>query len=274
MAKAIPAWQRLIREGVITDRSEAAAWILAGKVRTDEGPITSEGQLIKDAQTVHVRGLGDRYVSKGGLKLEGALRDFALSVEGRVCIDAGASTGGFTDCLVRCGAARVYAVDVGYGQLMGSLRANPTVVNLERTNIGDETLRTLDPRPTLGTVDLSYLSLRKAVPQFAEVMHHQGDLVCLVKPLFEIEDAQARRSGIIEETAYEPLLLDLAAHFDKEGYAVRGITHSAVTGNAGTLEFFLHLSMDGGPSAAADTLAQSAQAAVTAARALPAYHKL
>lgn len=132
-----------------------------------------------------VRGLYDRYVGKGGYKLEGAIRDFGIAVEGRVCIDAGACTGGFTDCLVKHGAALVYAVEAGFGQLAGSLSQDARVVNLERTNLGDEKLLSLNPVPTLGSVDLSYLSLVKAVPQFRAVMHDQGELMCLVKPLFE-----------------------------------------------------------------------------------------
>lgn len=273
MARWTPAWERLVAEGWCGSRDEAARWILAGKVRAGNAPVTTAGQHIPNEQTMHVRGARQPYVAKGGLKLEGALSAFALDVQGKVCIDAGASTGGFTDCLVQHGAQRVYAVDVGYGQLAGSLRMHPAVTNLERTNIGDEALLSLDPAPSLGTVDLSYLSLRKAVPQFALILRGKGDLVCLVKPLFEVDDPAARRSGVLTPDAYQPLLQGLAADFTAEGYAVRGITHSPVTGNHGTLEFFLHLSLDGVDGLSPEACAQASEAATLAALALPAYQK-
>lgn len=273
MARSTPAWQRLLQEGWFSSRDEAERWILSGKVRAGNASVVSAGQLIKDDLPLYVRGKDQRYISKGGEKLEGALRSFFIDVTGRVCIDAGASTGGFTDCLVQHGAARVYAVDVGYGQLSGSLRQHAAVVNMERTNIGDPQLLTLDPRPILGTVDLSYLSLRKAVPQFAAILHGHGDLICLVKPLFEIDDAKARRDGIIDDAAYVPLLLSLSDDLIMEGYGLRGIAASPVTGNNGTLEFFLHLSLDHPESISSAERKQSAQAAVDAARALPIYHK-
>ena len=130
-------------------------------------------------------------------------------MERRVCIDAGACTGGFTDCFLKHGAALVYAVEVGFGQLAGSLRQDPRVVNLERTNISDDRLLSLDPTPDLASVDLSYLSLRKGVPAFSRVMHGRGELLCLVKPLFETEDMEARRTGILSPDAYLPTLRGL-----------------------------------------------------------------
>jgi 23S rRNA (cytidine1920-2'-O)/16S rRNA (cytidine1409-2'-O)-methyltransferase len=189
-----------------------------------------------------VRGLNERYVSKGGYKLEGAIGAFGVDVLGKPCIDAGACTGGFTDCLLKHGAALVYAVDAGFGQLAGSLAQHLKVVNLERTNLGDKKLLTLNPVPMLGSVDLSYLSLLKAVPQFRRVMHGQGELLCLVKPLFEVDDSLARRKGEIRKEDYTPTLLRLIAGLSgQEGTRVCGVTHSPVTGTGGTYEFFLHV---------------------------------
>lgn len=273
MARKTPAWRRLVEEGWVATREEAQRWIMSGKVRAGDSVVRTAGELLADDAPLAVRGIGQRYVSKGGLKLEGALRDFGVQVEGCVCIDAGASTGGFTDCLLQHGAALVHAVDVGYGQLAGSLRANARVVNHERTNIGDEALCALSPRPTLGTVDLSYLSLRKAVPQFARILGSEGALVCLVKPLFEIDDAQARRTGRIDGAAYAPLLASVAGDITSDGFAVCGVTHSPVTGNNGTLEFFLHVDVAGAGGLSQAAFTRQAQAAVDAAMALPAYHK-
>ncbi|NLD34719.1 MAG: TlyA family RNA methyltransferase [Clostridiales bacterium] len=236
---------RLAEQGIARDDKDAAALIMSGRVYVN-GQRARAGQRVKPQDSIQVRGLSERYVSKGGLKLEGALSDFGLSPRGRVCIDAGASTGGFTHCLLTHGAQAVYAVDVGYGQLTGSLRQNPRVINMERTNIGDDALRTLDPVPDLGTCDLSYLSLRKGVPLFGRAMQETGDLICLVKPLFEVDSAQARQSGTLRDDAYAPLLRQLMDDLNAlPGTGVQQLTHSPVTGNAGTREFFLHIRFGG-----------------------------
>lgn len=231
---------RLVEMGACPNEKEAAARIMAGEIYVN-GQIAKNGALVREEDTVTLKGTLP-YASKGGFKLSGALDDFGIAVEGRVCVDAGASTGGFTDCLIQRGAELVYAVDVGFGQLMGRLRQNERVVNLEKTNVSDEKLLTLSPRPTLGTVDVSYLSLRKAIPYFSAILHGQGELCCLVKPLFEIDDAEARRTGVIADDQYAPLLFDLIGDVNAlPGCAVQGVTHSSVTGNAGTREFFLHV---------------------------------
>ena len=236
------AVERLMEEGFFQTAEEAFPYFLGGQVYCGQERITSPAQLIPCDKPLLVKGRDLPYVAKGGLKLQGALQDFQISAEGRVCIDAGACTGGFTDCLIKSGAALVYAVEVGFGQLAGSLRQNPKVVNLEKTNISDEKLLSLSPRPDLASVDLSYLSLRKAVPVFASIMGGQGELVCLVKPLFEVEDAAARRTGILSEDAYYPMLMSLIEDLNAmPGIRVQNVTNSPVTGNQGTLEFFLHV---------------------------------
>ncbi len=236
------AVERLMEEGFFQTAEEALPYFLGGQVYCGQERITSPAQLIPCDKPLLVKGRDLPYVAKGGLKLQGALQDLQISAQGRVCIDAGACTGGFTDCLVKSGAALVYAVEVGFGQLAGSLRQNPKVVNLEKTNISDEKLLSLSPRPDLASVDLSYLSLRKAVPVFASIMGGQGELVCLVKPLFEVEDAAARRTGILSENAYYPMLMSLIQDLNAmPGINVQNVTNSPVTGNQGTLEFFLHV---------------------------------
>ena len=242
-----PAWQRLVQEGFFEKRQDAERWILSGSVYAGEQKVRSAGEMIEMDRPLRVDGLFDKYISKGGYKLEGALKAFGMEdLSGRVAIDAGASTGGFTDCLVHAGCARVYAVDVGFGQLHGSLRQHPAVVNLEKTNISDDVLFTLYPKPDLGTVDLSYLSLRKAIPAFSAVLKGEGELLCLVKPLFEIDDAQARREGVIAPEQYAPLLRALCADIERERMgAITGLTHSRITGNGGTIEFFIRLRLDG-----------------------------
>lgn len=240
------AIDRLLEEGFFRTREDALPFLMSGAVTCGGAPVRTGGQLVPPDVALAVRGLGQRYVGKGGYKLEGALDDFQIAVDGRVCIDAGACTGGFTDCLAQRGAAIVYAVEAGYGQLAGSLAQHPAVVNLERTNLGDGALLRLDPVPTLGSVDLSYLSLVRAVPQFRAILRGAGELICLVKPLFETDDAQARRTGTLPDGAYAPLLTQLIAALNAQpGTRVSGVTHSHVTGNGGTREFFLHVLFDG-----------------------------
>jgi len=273
MAKKLKALDRLLQEGLFPEEKAARAAILAGEVYAAGQRVTGAGQLLAPDAPLHVKGQALPYVAKGGLKLEGALRDFGVDVTGRVCIDAGASTGGFTHCLVKAGAALVYAVDVGFGQLMGSLRQNPRVFNLEKTNISDEKLLSLDPPPTLGTVDLSYLSLRRGIPAFGEVLHRSGELICLVKPLFEVDDMEARRTGILPDSAYGRVLTDLIADVNALPWArAVNVTHSPVTGNTGTREFFLHVRLCPSPPAAPD-LSGAVEAAVARALALSEYEK-
>ena len=272
-SKKIKALDLLMSRGLFTDEKEARAYLMAGEVYMGTQRVTSASQMLPADCDIHVKGLAMPYVSKGGFKLEGAIRDFGINVNGRVCIDAGASTGGFTDCLVKHGAGRVYAVDVGFGQLMGSLRQNPVVVNLEKTNISDEKLLHLDPKPDLGSVDLSYLSLRKGIPAFAEILRYEGELMCLVKPLFEVEDAEARRSGVLPDDAYENVLLDLIRDVNALPYArAVNVTHSPVTGNAGTREFFLHVVLSKNPGEIRD-LTQEVRAAVERVLQLHLYEK-
>ena len=271
MSKQIKAIDRLLREGFFETKEEAVPYLMSGAVHCGSLLVRTAGQMLPLESPLTVRGLNDRYVGKGGFKLEGALQDFNICVEGRVCIDAGACTGGFTDCLVQHGASRVYAVEVGYGQLTGSLAQHPAVVNLERTNLGDDRLLSLEPPPTLGSVDLSYLSLQKAVPQFREIMQAHGELVCLVKPLFEIESAQARRTGTMADSEYEPLLTHLIATLNAQPMThVLQVTHSHVTGNHGTREFFVHVAF--GEFVSPD-VTQAIQNAVTNALAVERFRK-
>ena len=272
MVKKTTAMERLLKEGFFESKEAALPYLMSGAVTCGATPVRTGGQIVPLDLPMNVKGLNEKYVGKGGYKLEGAIADFGIDVTGRICIDAGACTGGFTDCLRQHGAGLVYAVEVGFGQLAGSLMQDPAIVNLEKTNIGDEKLLTLDPKPDLGSVDLSYLSLVKAVPQFRAIMHDQGELMCLVKPLFEINDANARRTGEIEQDAYLPLLLRLMEDMNAQPNTwVKNVTHSPVTGNNGTHEFFLHICF-GSPQEVPE-LADAAAEAVQRAVQLEKYHK-
>lgn len=251
MTKKASIRELLIERGIFENTRTADSWVMAGKVLANNVRIDKPGQLVPVTNEITVKGIDQRYVGKGGLKLEGALSDFRMDVTGVVAIDAGASTGGFTDCLLQHGAAMVYAVDVGYGRLVGRLHIDPRVVAMEKVNISDPVLLELDPRPTLATVDLSYLSLKKAIPIVAGILHGRGEMICLVKPLFEVPDSDMRRTGVVDNPdVYRDLLKDLAGFVDGLGYTVAGIAHSHVTGNKGAREFFIRICLN--PAACQD----------------------
>lgn len=232
---------QLLQLGLVESPLEATALIMAGKVLVNDRP-AKPGMKVSADDMIRIKGSQSPYLAKGGLKLAGALATFAINPTGQVCLDAGASAGGFTDCLLKHGAESVYAVDVGFGQLLGSLRQNPRVVNLERTNLSSPELLRLNPRPSLATCDLSYLSLREAVPIYRDILGGEGTLICLVKPLFEVDDAHARRTGQIAEDAYAPMLHSLADHLNGlPGVSVVDVCASPVTGHGGTIEFFFHI---------------------------------
>ncbi len=240
--RTIPAHELLVRLGLCATSEEAKRWIMAGKVLVDDQRVEKASNLVPQNGNARIKGMS-RYIGKGGYKLEGALSDFGITVGGRLALDVGASTGGFTDCLLQHGATRVYSVDVGHGTLAGRLRNDDRVVNLENTNISDLTPDDLYPQPSFATVDLSYLSLRKAIPIVAQLLEPNGEMLCLVKPLFEVQDSQARRSGqIADSTDYRKVLEDLKQFVDDKELDLLGITHSHIRGNKGTVEFWMWIS--------------------------------
>ena len=267
------ALDRLLEEGWFDSEKEAQAWVMTRRVLVDNVPLSSVKERIRQDGVIRVKEYyKKRYVNKGGLKREGALRDFGIHAEGMVALDCGASTGGFTDCWLQQGVKQVYAVDVGFGQLAGKLLIEPRVVNMERTNLADSVLTVLDPRPEIISLDLSYLSLKKALPLCREILGEQGTAVCLVKPIYEVESAEIRRTGAINDREiHREILRDLCTHFQEEGYAVRGVTNSGVTGNEGTLEYFLCLGWGGEEEQG--NWETAIEEALDKAFALPAFHK-
>ncbi|GAC1315215.1 MAG: TlyA family rRNA (cytidine-2'-O)-methyltransferase [Ktedonobacteraceae bacterium] len=228
----------LVERGLFESIDEARRWVMAGKVLVNDRCLDKPGMLVPRDVALHIRGRS-RYASRAGYKLEAALEYFAVDVSGQVALDCGASTGGFTDCLLQHGAALVYAAEVGHGQLTGRLRVEARVRNLERTNLSDLTPAMLDPAPTLITLDLSYLSLTEALPIAAALLAPQGQILTLVKPLFEVESPKARRSGYIDD----PALLVKALQRVLEagiscGLTVQGLTKLALQPRHGVHEFF------------------------------------
>jgi 23S rRNA (cytidine1920-2'-O)/16S rRNA (cytidine1409-2'-O)-methyltransferase len=217
--------------------------IEAGRVTVAGAVADKVSRLVDPADALHVRGDGPRFVSRGGIKLEAALERFAIDVAGKVALDAGASTGGFTDCLLQRGVARVVAVDVGYGQLHERLRADERVSVLERTNIRHLQLADVGGTPfPLVTADLSFISLRAVLPALVALAAPGADVVLLVKPQFEAGRAEASRArGVIRDPAvWRRVLVDVAAALDAEDAAMMGIMVSPLRGADGNVEFLAH----------------------------------
>lgn len=235
--RKLPLAALLVEQGFFEQIDEARRWIMAGKVLVNNQLLDKPGMLVARGAQVRVRGR-TRYASRGGYKLEAALAHFAVEVAGQVALDCGACTGGFTDCLLQHGAALVYAVEVGHGQLIERLRADTRVRSMERTNLSDLTPAMLDPAPTLITLDLSYLSLTRALPIVAPLLAPEGNILALVKPLFEVENSEARRTGRIEEPA---LLVEALQHVLKAGNAcglsAQGIVKLALQPRHGVHEY-------------------------------------
>jgi len=228
----------LVRRGLLPSRQQAQQAIEAGRVLVGGAPADKAARLVAAGEPVTLRGPAPRYVSRGGRKLEAALEGFALDPAGLRCLDAGASTGGFTDCLLQRGAVSVVAVDVGHGVLHERLRADARVTVLERTNV-----RALDlgERFPLVTADLSFISLRTVAP--ALLAHASADLVLLVKPQFEAGRAEASkgRGVIVDPAVHERVLDEVAVAFVGLGAVKMGVMRSPVTGADGNVELLLHL---------------------------------
>ena len=223
----------LLDQGLLGDLKTAQGWIMAGKVVVEGRVVTTPGSRFAETADIHLRDLPLRFASRGGYKLERALERFGADVSGRVCLDAGACTGGFTDCLLQRGAARVYAVEVGHGQLRGKLATDPRIVSLERTNISDLARSDLAPPVQFAVADLSYLSLTKAVPILAGLFDGAFDAVCLVKPLYEGLD-QGRMS---DPGGLGAVLLALLRRLEEQGHAALDVCVSPILGGRGAVEF-------------------------------------
>ncbi|NLW58999.1 MAG: TlyA family RNA methyltransferase [Firmicutes bacterium] len=230
----------LVGRGLAESRSKAQALIMAGQVRVDGKVVDKPGSRVPAGAAVEVDA-GLPYVSRGGLKLRRALDYFPVTVAGRVCLDAGASTGGFTDCLLQAGAKLVIAVDVGYGQLAWKLRQDPRVVVMEKTNVRYLTVEQLPARPSLLTADLSFISIGKVLPVFTSLLTADGELIALVKPQFEAGRAQVGKKGVVRSPAVHGEVLRRVISLGQEaGFGCQGLTYSPVLGPEGNIEFLVY----------------------------------
>lgn len=232
----------LVNRGLVNSREKGKALIMAGKVYVNQQKSDKPGTLVKASDLLTVKGEGLPYVSRGGLKLEKALREFALDLRGKVMMDVGASTGGFTHCALQHGAARVYAVDVGYGQLDWSLRQDPRVNSMERTNARYLTCEDIGEPLDFISIDVSFISLAKILPPLIPFLKEGGDIVALIKPQFEAGRQNVGKKGVVRDLrVHEGVIGEVIKHCQGLGLNPRGLQYSPVTGPEGNIEFLLWL---------------------------------
>lgn len=234
----------LTEKGLCESRSRAQALIMSGEVYVDGQKCDKAGTQVNCDALLEVRGSACPYVSRGGLKLEKALHDFGVDPTGYVCSDSGASTGGFTDCLLQKGAKKVFAIDVGYGQLAWSLRTDERVVCMERTNIRYVKPEDLGEPLDLSVVDVSFISLKIVLPAIKALLKPTGQILCLIKPQFEAGKDKVGKKGVVRDPAvHAEVLENFLALASALELTVRNLTYSPVKGPEGNIEFLGHLSM-------------------------------
>ncbi|MCK4486380.1 MAG: TlyA family RNA methyltransferase [Desulfobacterales bacterium] len=232
----------LVERGLAQSRQRALGLILAGKVWVNGERITKAGSLLPVNCAIKIAGRDIPYVSRGGIKLEAALRSFNVDVTGLTCLDVGASTGGFTDCLLKHGAKHVTAVDVGYGQLHWKLRSDPRVKVIERTNIRHLDTGALSGRVDLACIDVSFISLKIVVPGVLKFVKRPGHIICLVKPQFEVGKGLVGKGGVVRDPAlHEAVIEDLSRTFKGLDLCVLGVMPSPILGPKGNQEFLMYL---------------------------------
>ena len=248
--------QRLFELGLAESREKAKATIMSGIVYVNGQKSDKPGTQVSDDAEIVVRGNACPYVSRGGFKLAKALEVFPVEPAGKVCIDCGASTGGFTDVLLKNGAAKVYAVDVGYGQLAWQLRQDSRVVVMERTNARALTPDMFPESMDLGVMDVSFISIRLILPALHGLLKPGGEVVCLIKPQFEAGKADVGKNGVVRDKAvHERVLREMCEFFPTAGYTLMGLDYSPIRGPEGNIEYLAYLKADGGDSIAPDITA-------------------
>lgn len=249
----------LIERGIIQSRERAKGLILSGDVRVNGHPVNKAGTLIEETAEIELTDKDIPYVSRGGLKLEEAIKKFNINIKDKTAIDIGASTGGFTDCLLKYGAKRVYAVDVGYGQLAWKLRKDPRVVVIERKNI--RYIKPSDIRPPISpllqkegkgevvgeladitTIDVSFISLKLVLPVVKNLLKEKGKIIALIKPQFEVGKGEVGKGGVVrEKEKHERVISEIESFAIDLGFKVLNVTESPITGQKGNVEFLIYL---------------------------------
>ena len=232
----------LVDEGYFESRERAKKAIMAGLVFVDNQRCDKAGTEVKEGAKIEVKGNPIPYVSRGGLKLEKAMKCFGVTLKDKVCMDIGASTGGFTDCMLQNGAVKVFSIDVGYGQLAWKLRQDERVVCMERTNIRHVTIEDTKEFADFASIDVSFISLKLVLPVASKLLGERGSLVCLVKPQFEAGREQVGKKGIVrDKKVHRQVIENVIQYAEDNGFFTAGLTFSPVTGAKGNIEYLLFL---------------------------------
>ena len=237
----------VVEKGFAPSREKAKAYIMAGQIYADNQKCDTAGMMIDPGKTkIEFRGEGLRYVSRGGLKLEKAMKEWGISLEGKICMDIGASTGGFTDCMLQNGAKKVYAVDVGYGQFAWKLRNDERVVNMERTNIRYVTPEQIGDKLDFASIDVSFISLRLVLPVAHSLLAEDGEIAALIKPQFEAGREQVGKKGVVrDEKVHFSVVRNIVDFAQEIGFRVKGISFSPIKGPEGNIEYLMLLQNNG-----------------------------
>lgn len=233
--------QLLFKKGITESREKARALILEGKIIVNGNKIEKPGTMVDENSEIRLCGETLPYVSRGGLKLEHAIREFSIDVKDKVVMDVGASTGGFTDCLLQHGAKKIYAIDVGYGQLAWKLRVDPRVVPIERTNIRYLSRDKIPEDIDIATVDVSFISLKLVIPKVLEFLHHKGEIVALIKPQFEVGKGEVDSGGVVRDSEKRlKTVEEIKKFFETLHLKVMGVVESPIRGQKGNIEYLIY----------------------------------
>ncbi len=246
----------LVERGFFDSRHKAQAVIMSGSVFVDGQRVDKPGTSVHNEAEIEVRGHGLPYVSRGGLKLEKGLKNFPLTLEGKICADIGASTGGFTDCMLQNGAVKVYSVDVGYGQLDWKLRNDPRVVCMERTNARYLTHEEIPDALDFASIDVSFISLKLIFPALYGLLKDGGEIVCLIKPQFEAGREKIGKKGVVRDPAVHlEVLENFLVHAKENNFTVIDVTYSPIRGPEGNIEYLGYLRKETAPNGTFDLAA-------------------
>ena len=235
----------LVKKGLAESREKAKAIIMSGIVYVDNNKEDKAGQTFNEDALIEVRGNTLRYVSRGGLKLEKAMNCFGVTIEGKIAMDVGASTGGFTDCMLQNGAMKVYSVDVGHGQLAWKLRNDERVVCMEKTNIRYVTPDDVADKIDFASIDVSFISLKKVLPAVYDLLTDVGEVVCLIKPQFEAGREKVGKKGVVREQSVHVEVVDMIVSFAREmGFVTLDLSYSPIKGPEGNIEYLLYITKD------------------------------
>jgi 23S rRNA (cytidine1920-2'-O)/16S rRNA (cytidine1409-2'-O)-methyltransferase len=232
----------LVEQGFFDSRERAKKSLMAGLVFVDNQRCDKAGTEVKIDSKIEVKGNPIPYVSRGGLKLEKALKNFDLTLKGKVCMDIGSSTGGFTDCMLQNGATKVFSIDVGYGQLAWKLRQDERVVCMERTNIRYVTLEDIGEPADFASIDVSFISLKLVLPKAKELLREGGEVIALIKPQFEAGREKVGKKGVVREKSTHSEVIDMVSRFALEnGFEILELDFSPIKGPEGNIEYLIHL---------------------------------